>query len=252
MIKITGIIRNASVLTFWVAVWQIVALIIGRELLIPSPLRVVLRLADFSVSEKFWAMTAVSLFRVMSGFLWGVASGILTAALTFRFRALHNLISPLLTVIRVTPIASFIILALVWMSSGVVPVFISFLIVLPIVWSGVSAGLESVDHSLAETALMYNITGYKLMTKLYIPSVMPFFRTSVINAIGFAWKTGVAAEVLCVPAFSIGKQIYEAKLYLETVDLFAWTAALVIISLIIEQLLKFAIRMTESKIEYYT
>ncbi|MDD4773597.1 MAG: ABC transporter permease subunit [Eubacteriales bacterium] len=247
MKKAAGIIKNACVLLFWLAVWQTAALIIGRELLIPSPLKVALQLAEFAVSGEFWVMIFVSLMRVMGGFLLGVVSGILTAALAFRFRVIHALIAPLLTVIRVTPVASFIILALVWMSSGFVPIFIAFLIVLPIVWSGVTAGLESVDRSLAETAFMYNFTRHKLLTKLYIPSVMPFFKTSVINAIGFAWKTGVAAEVLCVPAFSIGKQIYEAKLYLETVDLFAWTAALIVISLIIENILKIAMRMTEIK-----
>ena len=245
--KLPDFIRKAFVLVFWLAVWEAAALLIGRELLVVSPLRVAVRLFELSVTAKFWMVTAMSLLRVMSGFLIGNVSGIIIAALTFRIKPLHNLLAPLLTVIRVTPIASFIILALVWMKNGVVPVFISFLIVLPIIWSGVSAGLGAVDRQLYETAVMYGFSTGKLIFKLYIPSVMPFYKTASINAVGLAWKTGVAAEVLCTPVFSIGRQIYESKLYLETADLFAWTAALIIISLIIEHLIKKVVYMTEKK-----
>ncbi len=245
--KLYNLIRKVSVLLFWLAVWETAAIIIGRELLVVSPLRVAVRLIELSVTVNFWVITGMSLLRVMTGFIFGMICGVITAALTYRIKLLHNLLAPMLTVIRVTPIASFIILALVWMRNGSVPIFISFLIVLPIIWSGVSSGLESLDRQLYETAVMYGFTPIKFIKKLYIPSVMPFFKSASINAVGLAWKTGVAAEVLCTPAFSIGRQIYESKLYLETTDLFAWTAALIIISLIIENLIKTAVCMTEIK-----
>lgn len=245
--KLPGFLRKVFVTVFWLAVWEFSALLIGRELLVASPLRVAVRLFELSATGNFWIVTAISLLRVLSGFLIGNVSGIIVAALTFRIKPLHHLLAPLLTVIRVTPIASFIILAIVWMKNGLVPVFISFLIVLPIIWSGVSAGLGSVDRQLYETAVMYGFTTRKMIFKLYIPSIMPFYKTAMINAVGLAWKTGVAAEVLCTPAFSIGRQIYESKLYLETVDLFAWTAALIIISLIIEHLIKKVVYMTEKR-----
>lgn len=245
--KLRGVIKKALVLLFWLAVWEAAALAVGRELLIASPFRVAARLTELVVTGDFWTATTMSLLRIMSGFISGVITGVLTAALTFRIKLLHNLLAPLLTVIRVTPIASFIILTLVWIENGSVPIFISFLMVLPIVWSGVSAGLESVDNSLAEVAVMYGFKPFKILTKLYIPSVMPFFRTAIINAVGLAWKTGVAAEVICTPVFSIGRQLYESKLYLETTDLFAWTVALILISLVIERLIRAAMCLTEAK-----
>lgn len=245
--KLRGVIKKALVLLFWLAVWEAAALAVGRELLIASPFRVAVRLTELAVTGDFWTATGMSLLRVMSGFILGVITGVLTAVLTYRVKPLHNLLAPLITVIRVTPIASFIILTLVWIEKGRVPIFISFLMVLPIVWSGVSAGLESVDISLAEVAVMYGFTPLKILTKLYIPSVMPFFRTAIINAVGLAWKTGVAAEVICTPVFSIGRQLYESKLYLETTDLFAWTVALILISLVIERLIRTAMCLTEAK-----
>jgi NitT/TauT family transport system permease protein len=245
--KLRSVIKKASVLLFWLAVWEAAALAVGRELLIASPFRVAARLTELAVTYDFWMATGMSLLRIMSGFIIGVITGVQTAAVTYRIKLLHDLLTPLLTIIRVTPIASFIILTLVWIENGSVPVFISFLMVLPIVWSGVTAGLESVDRSLAEVAVMYGFSPFKKLTRLYIPSVMPFFRTAVINAVGLAWKTGVAAEVLCTPVFSIGRQLYESKLYLETTDLFAWTVALILISLVIEKLIHNAMNITEAK-----
>ena len=51
------------------------------------------------------------------------------------------------------------------------------------------------------------------------------------------WKAGIAAEVLTVPPLSIGKNIFEAKLYLETTELFAWTLTVILLSLVIERIL---------------
>jgi NitT/TauT family transport system permease protein len=50
-----------------------------------------------------------------------------------------------------------------------------------------------------------------------------------------AWKAGIAAEVLLQPLVSIGKMIFEAKYTLETVDLFAWTVIVVVLSVLIEK-----------------
>ncbi len=248
--KSRKILKKISVLLFWIVVWQTVSLIVGREILVASPLRVFQRLVELSITIDFWKITLMSLFRVMSGFIIGIVLGLITAALTFKIKAFYILLSPFLTVIRVTPIASFIILALVWMRNGSVPVFISFLIVLPIIWSGVSTGLESVDRQLYETAVMYGFSPLKFIKILYLPSVVPFFKTASINAVGLAWKTGVAAEVLCTPAFSIGRRIYESKLYLETTDLYAWTAALIIISLIIEHIIRTVMLFGRRNVEY--
>lgn len=245
--KLRGLINKISVFIFWLALWEAAALAVDRELLVPSPLRVAVRLSELSVTADFWQSASLSLLRITGGFIIGLLTGILTAAITYRIKPLHNLISPIITVIRTTPIASFIILALVWIGNEIVPLFISFLMVFPIIWNGVTAGLESVDPGLAEVAVIFGFSPLKKLTKLYIPSVMPFLSAAVINAVGLSWKTGVAAEVLCTPEFSIGRRLYESKLYLETVDLFAWTAAIVAISLLIEILIKAAVRLTETK-----
>lgn len=56
----------------------------------------------------------------------------------------------------------------------------------------------------------------------------------MVTSLGLAWKAGIAAEVLCTPKGAIGTQLYNAKIYIETTDLFAWTFVVVILSLLLE------------------
>ena len=76
-----------------------------------------------------------------------------------------------------------------------------------------------------------------MLRRITVPSVLPHFSAALRSALGMGWKAGIAAEVLTVPARSIGKNIFEAKLYLETTELFAWTLAVIVLSLIIERIL---------------
>ena len=60
----------------------------------------------------------------------------------------------------------------------------------------------------------------------------------VCTAIGLAWKSGVAAEVLCLPKAAIGTQVYYSKIYLETPSLFAWTAVVIVLSMLLERIVR--------------
>ena len=219
--------------------WEIAALIVHKELLIPSPSVVLRRLLTLAATDFFWRAIGMTMLRILAGYIIGVLTGILLAVVCYRIRPLRHLFSPLLTVIRATPVASFIILALIWFGSSRVPVFTAFLMVLPVIWSSVLSGLEHADLQLLETAFVFHMSPVKTIRLIYIPALIPQLKAGCLTAIGLAWKAGVAAEVLCVPKNAIGKYLYESKLYLETADTFAWTAAIILLSLMLENLLSF-------------
>ena len=221
---------------FWLAVWWVLALIVGKELLIPSPPLVVRTLLELVVTGAFWRYTALTLLRIMLGLLLGVAAGILTALLTNRLSLLHALLAPAVRVVRATPVASFIILVLLWVANGRVPVVISALVVLPVIWESTAAGLRSVDRDLLEFARAYRLTRWDTWRRIVIPSMLPQLAAAVCTAIGLAWKSGVAAEVLCLPKAAVGTQVYFSKLYLDTPALFAWTLVVVALSLTVERI----------------
>ena len=228
-------IKTLAAALFWGFAWQAAYLLLNRDILLASPLQVAARLLELSSLQSFWTSAGLSVLRVACGFVLGVVAGVILAALTSAFPFARVIFEPALTVIRATPVSSFVLLALIFLSSGPVPVLMAFLMVLPIVWSNVSAGISAADSDTLEMARAFGMGRGRMVRYIYIPSLMPYFIAACRTAIGLSWKAGIAAEVLGTPRFSIGTEIYNAKIYLETVDLFAWTAVVIILSLIFEK-----------------
>ncbi len=237
----------AAVLLFWGGVWVLAAGLVGQELLLPSPVQVLRRLLELGGTGEFWRTVGCSILRVLTGILSGSLLGILLAVVTERSALLKALFSPVMTLVKSTPVASFIILALIWLGREILPAVISALMVLPVVWTSVSAGIQGQDPQLLELARVYGLPNGRIFLRITVPTVLPYLRSALSSALGLGWKAGIAAEVLTVPQPSIGKMIFESKLYLETTSLFAWTAAVVLISLIIEKILLRLVRRSGRK-----
>ncbi len=224
-------------LIFWIAVWQAASMAVDSEVLLPSPHSVLRSLAALVRTEEFWLSALSSLKRIMLGYICAVVFGAVAALMICRSRVLSAIVTPLLDVITATPVASFIILALVWIGRESVPAFISFLIVFPVMTSHVSSGIRSVDPSLREMCRVYGFSSACKLVLLYLPSSISQIASGMAVSLGLAWKSGIASEVLSIPKRSIGRHVYESKLYLETSELFAWTVTVIILSMFIEKLL---------------
>ena len=209
---------------------------LDRELLLPAPWVVVRRLCELAATAAFWRITAVSIGRVLLGITAAVALGTGMAVACAASKTADALLRPLMTVVKSTPVASFVVLALVWIARDWLPVFISLLMVLPVVWSNVCTGIRSADPALLELAQVYGWPRGRILRRIYLPGVRPHFLSALRSGIGFGWKSAIAAEVLTVPHSAIGRMIYESKLYLQTTDLFAWTLAVILLSVGLEWL----------------
>ena len=174
--------------------------------------------------------------RILIGFLGAVAGGCLLAVLTVHFPLLHTLLAPVLHIIKAAPVASFIILALVWLNSRSLSLFISALMVLPPVYLNVLEGICRTDRRLLEMARVFRVPFGRRLRGIYLPQVMPYFRTAVSLGLGLCWKAGAAAEIIGLPAGSMGERLYTAKVYFQTADLFAWTVTIVAVSVAFERL----------------
>lgn len=229
-------LRGTAVAAIWIAAWQILAMAIGREVLLASPVRVACRLWEMAGQGAFWLSIGSSLLRVMAGFVLGVALGILLAAAMHRFTFVCALFSPLVGVIKATPVASFMLLALLWLSVGAVPGFCALVMVLPVICGNVLEGLNQTDVQLKEMTAVFHIKGWRRLCVLTVPSVMPYFMAGAQTCIGLAWKAGIAAEVLCTPRGSLGQKLYESKIYLDTPAMLAWTVVIVTTSILLEKM----------------
>lgn len=232
------IIKNIVIPSaFWLLVWQGMAMWVDSDLLLPGPWTVVCTLAQLAGESDFWHATGFTLLRVFAGLAAGTLLGALIAVLTCASRWCDRILSPAVKVIRATPVASFILLVLLWAATGAVPGIISALMVLPVVWGNVCKGIFGADPQLLEMSRAYRFNRGKRIRLIYLPAAAPYFAAGVETSLGLAWKAGVAAEVLCLPKLAVGTQVYFSKIYLETPSLFAWTLAVIILSFVVEGLL---------------
>lgn len=219
---------------FWLFVWQAAAMLVGKALLLPGPAAVAARLWALGGTAAFWEAAGLTLLRVFGGFAAGVLLAVLLAAWGSASEWADLIWSPAIRVIRAVPVVSFILLVVLWTDRGQVPAVVAALMVLPVVWENTARGIAEIDPALLELARAYRFGPGKTLRLVCIPSVRPHFASAFRTGLGLAWKAGVAAEVLCLPGMAVGTELHRAKLYLETPDLFAWTAVVVALSLFLE------------------
>ena len=231
------ILQTALIALIYLAIWEAVSLLVGKELLLPSPLSTLSRLAVLLTQGETWLYAGLTLLRIMTGYAVGVLLGVLLAVLTARSAFAEALLSPLRAIVKASPVTSFILLALLWLSSDMVPLVISVLMVVPMVWTATAEAILQTDPRLVEMGRLFGLTRWQIVKKVYVPSVLPQFLAACTTSLGFAWKSGVAAEIIALPKQSIGYMLYQSKLRIETPDLFAWTLLIVALSMLLEWLL---------------
>ena len=230
--KIDKIIAVAAALLLW----QLASVIIGEEVLLVSPLKVIVRLSELIFEKEFYSAVAFSFIRITFGFVLAVVMGIIFATAAYRWHWVETMLWPYMSVIKATPVASFIILCLIWLNSSSLPVFISFLMALPIIYTNMLAGFKSTDIKLLQMADIFRFSFKKKLVYIYLPNIKSYFISACSVALGLTWKAGIAAEIIGIPDGSMGEMLYNAKLYLATADLFSWTVTIVFVSIMFDKL----------------
>lgn len=231
---------GAATLLLYLVLWHIGAMLANRSLLlkIPLPLDTLRTLARLCGESDFWRGVASSVLHILCGFLSAAVLGAVGGIASFASGWFRRLSAPLLRLIRTVPVAAFILLAWLWIPSRILPSFVSALMVLPIVWSHVDAGLTSVDEQLPEMARVLGMSKWQVLTKVRLPLMSPTLRTGCFTGIGIAWKAGVAAEVICNPTDSIGALLQGAKAAIDYERVFAVTLMVAALSVLFESMLR--------------
>lgn len=238
-----------GVLVFWLAIWQIVAVAINQDIVLTSPIQTIQTLFSLAQLREFWVSIGLSLLRIFVGGALAFTFGSLLAFLSFRYKLVKLLFEPLISTIKSIPVASFVILLLIWVRTPYLSISISFLMALPIIYIAVLEGLLGTDQKLIEMANVYQIHGWYRVKAIYLSQLMPSLKTATSLAMGFCWKSGIAAEVIGLPTFSIGEHLYNAKVYLDTPALFAWTLVVIVMSVLGEKIVMWLVSWAATRLE---
>lgn len=228
-------IRKIIILGGWLAAWQLLSIIVGNRILMVGPLETAVALGANIVEQSFWKTIFYSIGRIGAGFFVGVLSGLVLAMVSAGFSLIEEIVTPVLNLMKSIPVASFVVLFLIWWRSDMLSSVISFCVVLPVVYVNMLEGIRSTDGSLLEMADVFGMHSWNRLWYIYRPACKPFLDSSIRICVGMSWKSGVAAEVIGTPNFSIGEALYMSKIYLETADVLAWTAVTIILSTVCEK-----------------
>lgn len=222
---------------FWLGVWILSAAAVDNGILLASPWETAERMLSLLGEKSFYLAVGSSLLRIGAGFGAGLGLAVVLAAGSSRLPVLEELLAPLMGLVKTVPVASFAVLLLIWWGPSGLAAAVSFLVVVPGVYFGTLEGLKSMDVRLLEMADVFRLPFWNRFFYLYRPELRPFLRGSIEVALGMCWKAGVAAEVIGIPARSMGEGLYLSKIYLDTAGVFAWTAAVAAVSFLMEKLI---------------
>lgn len=239
---------------FWLLLWQLASLAVGNPLILPSPLHTLDRLAELSADSDFWITVGLSLLRVMIGIALAIPFSAFFAWLCSASKIADALFSPAVTLMKSIPVVSFILIAIFLFDRKSIPSAISFMMVFPVLYGNIREGIGAVPRELLEMAKVFRLPFHLKVKRIYIPTVAPYFFAAVTASVGLALKAGIAAEVIAYIPVSIGKKLSDAKSYMEPADLLAWTAAILIIGLLLEYVLRVTLksarrRRTDDKVD---
>ena len=239
--KLKKIVEGLLILLFWLIVWEIFARKIKLNFVLPTVGETFDAIIGiFSQKDTIYTII-LSLVRISAGFLTGVILALGLGILAVRFELIRKLLSPLNIVAKSTPVAVIIIMLWLMIGGARVPMAVSAIMVLPIIWQSILDGYEAIDHQLDEVCTLYKFSFAKKLRLLVMPTLLSYLLPALITASGLAFKAGIAAEIICMTKKSIGQNLYNAKYMLEGPMMFGWTVIVLILSYLLERLIKLII-----------
>lgn len=238
MKSLNNIVKKITItitaICFWLLVWHFLSLKINSSIFLPSPEATYKALIRIGKRAGFWQTIFNTFSKIAKGFLLALIAGTFLAIISSFVKIIDVLVSPFMRLLKTVPVASFIILALLWVKSDKLSVLISFVMVTPVVYINILQGFDNVDNNLLEMADIFNVGLLRRLRFIYVPALVSGFMSACKIGLGFCFKAGIAAEIIGLPFQSIGSELYKSKLYLMTDELFAWTVVIVLMSVFFE------------------
>ena len=240
--KIKRLLLLVVPIVFWIGIWQLSAMAVNHSYLFPDVPTILKALVSIITAKTFFQTVLLTLIRVLTGLALGVILGIILAVASHYSEIVNAILTPIISIVKSTPVASFIVILWISLSGDALAVSIAVLMVMPIVWQNLMDGFNSIDNDLSELCDVYRVGFIKRMRLLIIPALTKYLIPGIITASGLAWKSEIAAEIIAYTKRSIGQHINDAKYFMDTPSVFAWTLIIIILSIILENITKILLK----------
>ncbi len=216
-----------------IAIWWICALGVPHYIL-PGPARVWSALTHISASGDLWHNLGITLYRVGVGFVLATLIGLPLGILFGANRRIGEFFEPVIPVMNTVSSAIWAIFALIWFGvSNATTVFVVFMTAMPLIITNVWQGTRTVNADFIELARVLRMPAWKVMAKIYLPTILPYFFSGARLAFGFGWRVSLVAETLGSSS-GVGYRLRQAADLIQTDQVFAWTITLVVMMAILE------------------
>jgi NitT/TauT family transport system permease protein len=216
-----------------VAVWWFASLRVPHYIL-PGPARVWDALQLIAENGDLWNNLGITFWRVAVGFVLSTIIGLPLGILLGSNRAAGEFFEPVLPVLNTVSSAIWAIFAIIWFGiSNATTIFVVFMTAMPLIITNVWQGTRTVNAEFIELAQVLRMPSWKVMTKIYLPTILPYFFSGARLAFGFGWRVSLVAETIGSSS-GVGYRLRQAADLIRTDQVFAWTLTLVIMMATIE------------------
>lgn len=241
--------RLILVILFWLLFWELAARITDNSIILVGPLDTGAELMRLCREQSFWSSVLTTLLRILTGFFLSAITAVLLGIVSYFLPLLRDLMAPIIKLMKAIPVASFVILALIWLrGSRYLGTAVSFIVTFPMLWESTVAGLSDHDRRFWELGQVFELGYIRQLRYIYAPALLPQLMTGLSSAVGMAWKSGVAAELIGQPAGTIGFYLYQSKVFLDTAGVFAWTLVIIVLSYACERGMRLLIRKISQRL----
>jgi len=230
--------HKINLLVYSLLLWQLLAVGIDREVIVPYPLDVIKKMGQMIWDISFYQTIFTTLSHVVVVVMGSMVVAFILAYICYRYPIVDEYVTPVLSFIQAIPNISFIILVLVWTTSIMTVYIVLFFVIFPLLYHNFIHGFKNIPADLVDVIWLYHPPFFDKMLHVYMPLLKPSLLSGMKSALSLGVKVAVMAEILAGLPYGVGRAINFARIQFDMESVFAWTIWLVMMIIVIEYILK--------------
>ena len=239
--RLLPLLTVALVLLFW----QLVAVVYGIEMIIPTPATTWERLTEVLVKSEFWTGVWNTLVRSVVAFLIAFFGALGLALLSRASKVFYKLFYPVVVMLRALPTIAVIFICYIAIRGWYRAVLIALLVIFPTLYASFYTAFMGCSGELAEVNKVYGVSKRHVLLKFIIPSVWASMYSDIVNTLSLTVKLINAAEAVTATSNSLGDMMAAAKSNFEMAEVFAYTIVAVALSYFTELVIRLTARIVK-------